>query len=316
MTVELPDPEGYRWEGESLTAGISDPPATGWPRVSVITPSFNQGHYLDATIRSVLLQRYPNLEYIVMDGGSSDQSSRIIRKYSDWISHWRSHKDRGQSAAINEGLSHATGEIVAYLNSDDRYVPGAIANAVRAMEEQNRDWVAGGCTFVDDRGNHQHTWLPRPPPADRALAVVSPWGVPQPSCFWRRDLFTRYGTFREDMSYTFDTDFQVRLALRGCNPAILSDVLSYATLHATSKTQTSLPRFRIEDKRFLELYWEQLTRKERAHACLRRATQFATEGNLTAAWRHVARAVRASPSGALASAAMMAYGRTRRTLRS
>ena len=97
-----------------------------WPRLTVVTPSFNQGRFLEATIRSVLLQGYPNLEYMVIDGGSTDESVEVIRKYEPWLTYWVSEKDQGQAHAINKGMVRSTGEILAYLNSDDIYDEGAL----------------------------------------------------------------------------------------------------------------------------------------------------------------------------------------------
>src|SRR5436190_18724174 len=119
---EIPPPPpgktGWPWNEETPPPEIM-PDDRALPRVSIITPSFNQGRFIEETIRSVLLQGYPNLEYIIIDGGSTDDSLEIIRKYDPWITLWVSEKDRGQSHAINKGLSKATGEILCWLNSDD-----------------------------------------------------------------------------------------------------------------------------------------------------------------------------------------------------
>ncbi len=120
------------------------PDGSLWPRISIVTPSFNQGQFIEETIRSVLLQGYPNLEYIVMDGGSTDESVAIIEKYSPWLAYWTSKKDRGQADAINKGFARATGQLMAFLNSDDVYAPDIFADVVDgflASGKSERFWV-------------------------------------------------------------------------------------------------------------------------------------------------------------------------------
>src|SRR5213592_2149932 len=128
--VDLPAPpwgkSGWPWTVESPQLTDTRPDGYPWPRISIVTPSYNQGQFIEETIRSVLLQGYPNLEYIVIDGGSTDESIAILRKYEKWIAHWVSERDKGQSEAINKGFAQATGEIFAWLNSDDVYERGAI----------------------------------------------------------------------------------------------------------------------------------------------------------------------------------------------
>src|SRR4051812_31180515 len=123
--AELPPPPpgaaGWPWTEES--SGLEEGP---WPRVSIVTPSYMQGDFLEETIRSVLLQGYPDLEYFIIDGGSTDRSVEIIRRYEPWLAGWVSEKDAGQPAAVNKGWNRASGDILAYINSDDWYYPGAL----------------------------------------------------------------------------------------------------------------------------------------------------------------------------------------------
>ena len=114
------------------------------PKLTVITPSFNQGRFIERTIRSVLDQGYPNLEYVIVDAGSMDETVEVIRRYEDRLAWWVSEPDEGQSDAINKGLERTSGEIVAYLNSDDYFLPGAFETAIAALERSRRPWVAGG----------------------------------------------------------------------------------------------------------------------------------------------------------------------------
>src|SRR6185295_7144434 len=123
------------------------------PKVSVITPSFNQGQFLEASIRSVLAQDYPNIEYIVVDGGSKDESVEVIKKFQDRLKWWVSEKDKGHADALNKGFSHATGEILAWLNSDDIYFPKAVSEAVAILRTRPEvGMVYGDADLIDDSG--------------------------------------------------------------------------------------------------------------------------------------------------------------------
>ena len=135
------------------------------PKLTVITPSFNQGRFIERTIRSVLDQGYPNLEYVIVDGGSTDESIEVIRRYEDRLAWWVSEPDDGQSHAINKGLERTSGDIVAYLNSDDYFLPGAFERAVAALERSERSWVAGGALDIEegDPPKRLRVWRPKPP---------------------------------------------------------------------------------------------------------------------------------------------------------
>src|SRR5437867_7923227 len=123
---------------------------SSWPRITIVTPSYNQGLYLEQTILSVLNQNYPNLEYIIMDGGSSDNSVEIIRKYEKYLVHWESKSDEGQAAAIADGFRLAAGEILAYLNSDDLYLPGALRKVGEFFNQHKQvQFMYGDCLIVD-----------------------------------------------------------------------------------------------------------------------------------------------------------------------
>ncbi len=128
------------------------PEAKSWPRINIVTPSYNQGRFIEGTIRSVLLQGYPNLEYIVIDGGSADGTTDVLRKYEPWLTYWVSEPDRGQSHAVNKGFKLASGEIAAWLNSDDQYLPGTLRTiAEHAQKYPEAGAWAGGGRRIDDR---------------------------------------------------------------------------------------------------------------------------------------------------------------------
>jgi glycosyltransferase involved in cell wall biosynthesis len=233
------------------------------PKLTIITPSFNQGQFIERTIRSVLDQGYENLEYLVVDGGSTDESIDVIRRYEDRLAWWVSEPDSGQTDALNKGLQRATGDIVAYINSDDYYEPGAFVCVVDALARSDAKWVAGQCRFVDLHGGDDHTWYPSLPPQGRYRWVLAPWGVPQAATFWRRELFERHGPFREDMHYVFDTEFGLRLALAGELPCIVDRLLAVRVVHDEAKSWDLEP-FRREQRRFAKLFRPELTARERA----------------------------------------------------
>jgi glycosyltransferase involved in cell wall biosynthesis len=124
-----------------------------WPKISIVTPSYNQGKYIEETIRSVIMQGYPNLEYIVIDGGSTDNTVEIIKKYQNNISYWVSEKDKGQTHAINKGFEKATGDIVAYLNSDDVYMPYSFSVVADIMTRWDISWLAGVRSHLNPSGS-------------------------------------------------------------------------------------------------------------------------------------------------------------------
>ena len=185
-----------------------------WPRISVITPSFNQAAFLERTLVSVLDQNYPNLEYIVIDGGSTDGSVEILKKYEDQLAYWVSEKDRGQSHALNKGFERATGEIVGWLNSDDLYCRGSLCHVGEWFLTHPQDEVHYGGLYLVDENDHitDAHWAAEP---DVRYTYFVGMDVHQQSLFWRRDLMERVGVIDESFRFSMDLDFVLRLMLHG-----------------------------------------------------------------------------------------------------
>jgi glycosyltransferase involved in cell wall biosynthesis len=261
------------------------------PRLTIITPSYNQAAFLERTLRSVLDQGYEHLEYMVVDGGSTDGSVEIIERYADRLAWWVSEPDAGQTAALNKGLRRATGDVVAYINSDDYYLPGAFAAAVEALAESGARWVAGAARFVDEHDNITEVWHPELPTTPRHRWVLDPVGWPQAASFWHRDLFEEFGLFREDMHYIFDTEFGLRLALAGVLPAITDRELAVRVVHPEAKSWDRTP-FEREELRLLELYRTSLNPVERWRLAL------PARAKRLAVWRSHAALRRAKPNAA------------------
>jgi len=232
------------------------------PRLTVITPSLNQAAYLERTIRSVLDQAYPELEYIVIDGGSSDGSVDVLRQYESRLAYWVSEPDKGQSHAINKGLARSSGEIVAYINSDDYYLPGTFEAVLRVFRDPAVSWASGTCRYVYADGTLEAVWRPQLPGGPRGAWIRGSWGVPQPSSFWRRRLFDEFGPFREDLHYVFDTEFELRIAIAGCLPAIVDRELAVRWLHEEAKS-ADRSRFEKEFEVVARQLLETLPRHER-----------------------------------------------------
>ncbi|OGO37444.1 MAG: hypothetical protein A2W35_16300 [Chloroflexi bacterium RBG_16_57_11] len=208
------------------------------PLVSIITPSYNQGRFLEATIRSVLEQDYPHIEYIVMDGGSTDESVPIIHQYDNRLAYWESLPDRGQAHAINKGLTHARGEILGWLNSDDLLAPGSVRRAVETFQSQpGIDVVYGRLERIDELGRS----IPTPIlPKDRlefgSAHVIGECIVNQPGAFWRRGIMDLVGLLDESLIYGLDFQYWIRMALAGARFKRVDSVVAYFRLSGGSKT--------------------------------------------------------------------------------
>ena len=215
---ELPPPPpartGWPWTEESSQLPDTMSDGSPWPRVSIVTPSYNQGQFIEETFRSVLLQDYPNLEYIVTDGGSTDGSVEVIRDYERWLAYWVSEKDQGQSHAINKGFTRATGDFWAWLNSDDIYLPNTVSTAMYHLQE-HPEWaiVYGSCEIIDSDGIIVGQFTGREFDLHRMLRTWSP-PIPQPGSFFRRVALQDVGLLDETLHCQLDYDFFLRLSYR------------------------------------------------------------------------------------------------------
>ena len=184
---------------------------------------------------SVLNQNYPNLEYIVLDGGSTDNSPDVLRAYGRYLSHWESEPDGGQAAAIAKGFGKATGEILAYLNSDDVYMPDTLNKVAKYFSFNRRaQWLYGDCAIIDS----DNAVLRRmyPPTFDAQIFLYENQIVPQPSAFWRSDLYRRVGGVASGLHFCMDYDLLMKFVQAGETPARMSDVLAGFRIHEDAKS--------------------------------------------------------------------------------
>lgn len=181
------------------------------PKVSIITPSYNQAHFLEQTIQSVLNQDYPNLEYIIVDGGSTDGSVEIIQRYADRLAWWVSERDKGQTDALNKGFARASGEILAWINSDDTYNPGAVSEAVAyLLAHPEAGMVYGDANLIDAQGGVLGAFPARQTDYRRLRRGFV--HIPQQSSFFRADLWRKVGPLDASFYFAMDYDLWVRLA--------------------------------------------------------------------------------------------------------
>ncbi len=243
---------GWPWNEETPTELYKD--HKEWPKISIVTPSYNQGMFVEETLRSVLLQNYPNLEYIVIDGGSLDKSKSIIQAYDPWLTHWVSEKDNGQSDAINKGLMYCNGEIFNWINSDDLYTPGALYQVGKAYLENEFDvyaayshhfkWVSRKITFPNDR-------IPILKTLEKTIAYHY---YSQVGTFYKKSIFTDFGGVNEEKRYVMDVDLWLKYLLRKgtLKDVVLSEELvALFRIHDLSKTGSGLEKFEKEAARMM-----------------------------------------------------------------
>ena len=231
-----------------------------WPRISMVTPSYNQGQYLEETIRSVLLQGYPDLEYIVIDGGSSDASREIIQKYQRWLSYWVSEPDRGQSSAINKGLQRVTGDVFNWMNSDDFLLPQSLQCVAEAYGDNPEALLAGDVLFQYDvsqkreRVPQTHLDFKRLVEFwNNSMSSFSPQGI-----FVPMQLMKKVGRLDEELHYAFDYDLFCRLTATA-GAVYVKEPLAVYRYHPASKSVAQFHRFLPEICNVSRRYWAKIS---------------------------------------------------------
>jgi glycosyltransferase involved in cell wall biosynthesis len=232
---------GWPWQHTVATSLLE---VAHVPKISIITPSYNQGQYLEETIRSIIMQDYPNYELIIIDAGSTDETLEVIKKYGPWIAYWVSEKDRGQSHAIQKGLDLATGDIINWINSDDLVAPGAFHHIAATFNLTRYDVLCGKCDyFLNDLGTLELRGLRMGLGATVGDTFIA-HKINQPSTFFKASVIKNLG-IDEQFRYTMDVDLWFRYLLQaGQSRILLSDgLLTYFRLHDASKSVAEIDYF-------------------------------------------------------------------------
>lgn len=249
----------------SLSKGVGWPwidsenyPKQEWvyplPKISIVIPTLNQSAFIEKAIRSVLLQHYPKVELLVMDGGSNDGTVDVLNHYMAHLSHWQSRPDRGQSDAINQGMKHATGDLVAWLNSDDYYLAGAFWRIAQVWTPSSKQqWIVGVTEFRNERDILQYAWAPKPA-SGLGEALSCGAGVPQTSGFWGIDLWHQVGGVDISLHYSMDEDLFMKFYLAGTRPHCIDATLATMVIHGASKSGSLESKFSLDFSSIVKRY--------------------------------------------------------------
>jgi len=273
---ELPPPPsgktGWPWIEESPQLPETMPDGSLWPKISIVTPSLNQVQFLEETIRSVLLQGYPDLEYLIIDGGSRDDSIDIIKKYEQWLYFWISEPDTGQTEAINKGLKIITGKIFGWLNSDDLYLPGALPSVAVAFLYNPNDIIAGNVVNINNETGEEHLIEQHNIYLENLIKFWGGMGISHHSHTWHQPgLFipSKYvnmiGLLDERLTYAMDYDYLCRL-LKNANVAYQPEVFAKFRIHKDSKTKLKYSNFIIEKVSIFRRYRNLLNESDKTNA--------------------------------------------------
>lgn len=269
MLDKLPLPPlgktGFPWTEGCNSLPALMPNGKPYPRISIVTPSFNQGQFIEETIRSILLQGYPNLEYIIIDGCSTDNTVEIIRKYEPWLTYWVSEPDRGQTHAINKGIEHSTGEIFHFINSDDVLMPNVLGKVAHGFKIVGGDAVAGAVLNFGERWKDNDVILLDALTAKGLIDLSSTYH--QPGFWMSLQKLKAAGGFDESLHYSFDWDLTIRYLYYFPIVTYFPDVFIKFRLHETSKSVTVYPRFDAERSKILQNLLKESRFKEIHDSC-------------------------------------------------
>lgn len=261
MTIILsqlppPPPGKTGWPWTVATDPCLFPTSDGqfWPKISIVTPSFNQGEFLEETIRSVLLQNYPDLEYIIIDGGSTDNSVEIIRKYEHWLKYWVSEKDDGQSDALNKGFSLCEGSICGWLNSDDIYYSRALYK-IASLDWEKTDFCFGKGMWIS-RSGKDIGFYPTFKPNIYSLYLTCT--LCQPTVFFKKDVRRQLGDFSQDYYCAFDYEFWLRAVMRKMRFRFVPMLLAKSRMYSQNKSLSAHMTFLNDFEEIKKLHYKNI----------------------------------------------------------
>jgi glycosyltransferase involved in cell wall biosynthesis len=245
LPTPLEDRAGWPWSEESGQIASFMPDGKPWPRVSIITPLLNQRSFIEETIRSILLQGYPDIEYLVIDGGSTDGSLEVVERYAPWVRCIVQPRE-GQSAALNRGFKLATGELIGWQNSDDFYGPGCFYQAALASAEHRDCEIFHGMVRGFQGKDNQPPWLFENCTEFAQQKLLNEVCVMNQSMFFRRRIFKRGIYLNETLHYAMDIDFFWRLSLEGFHYRMVPSMAGYYRQHENAKSTTFNVRSDLE----------------------------------------------------------------------
>ena len=267
--LPLPPPgkTGWPWMEQTQPLPERRPDGSDWPRLSIVTPNYNQGQFIEETIRSVLLQGYPNLEYIIIDGGSTDNSAEIIKNYEQYLAYWISEPDQGQSHGINKGFERCTGNYIAWMNSSDCYMPGALQSIFGNSKTDGCDFIYGVITYAGKSLNEKQIICTTGLKSFDLKYLLRffysiKYIIPSQSVFVSKNLVKKVGLLDEHLHFCMDLDWYVRIA--NLKPSTYKNQLPicFYRLHDDAKTASNDENFKKEPLTIAHRYAGNLTKIE------------------------------------------------------